>query len=228
MTIPRLLSSPPGRLARWVYRLLPLSARQRRRLARLSQRLLSPVVVERHLASVPDEILRAAFPETGTPRPGRLLFVDRFLPTPDRMASGLRTIHLVRIARELGAEVTFASAADRDGHRGIVGDGGDGGDGVDRYLQSLAEIGVPALLGERALLTHLREQGREYGLVLLAWPDLTAAFLPLVRALAPGATVAYDTVDLHGLRIGREAAIKRSRRIAREAERYRRLEALIA
>src|SRR5205085_11526590 len=53
----------------------------------------------------------------------------------------------------------------------------------------------------------LRRVGGEFPVVLCSRPEQMHALLPILRTYAARATVIYDTVDLHWLRLERQAAL---------------------
>jgi hypothetical protein len=106
----------------------------------------------------------------------------------------------------LGHEVTFVA------HAGAPGP---------------APVGLRAttiLSGLAATEAHLREEGPSYRFALLCRPWPGHRFLGPVRALAPRATVIYDTVDLHWVRLTRAARLTGDAALLEEAELVRLLE----
>jgi glycosyltransferase involved in cell wall biosynthesis len=84
---------------------------------------------------------------------------------------------------------------------------------------------VQILYGPDALASHLASHGGSYLCALLVYPDVMYDYAPLVRAWAPNATLVYDTVDLHGLRLAREARLHgHDRALQARAEHYDRIE----
>src|SRR5262249_4157723 len=80
------------------------------------------------------------------------------------------------------------------------------------------------LYGSKAVLCHLYEKGYEYQFVVLSYPEVAYRYLSYVRAYAINAKVVYDPVDLHWLRMKREAAIKDDDVLRQQSENYRRME----
>lgn len=136
----------------------------------------------------------------------RVLVVDHRMPTPDRDSGSVRMLAIVKLLAELGHEVTF-----------VAHEGGPGP----------APVGLRAttiLSGLAATEAHLREEGPSYRFALLCRPWPGHRFLGPVRALAPRATVIYDTVDLHWVRLTRAARLTGEAALLEEAELVRRLE----
>jgi glycosyltransferase involved in cell wall biosynthesis len=84
------------------------------------------------------------------------------------------------------------------------------------------------LYGYSTAVAHLARHGHQYEFVLLSRPEVALRFLPAVRAYAINSTVIYDTVDLHWVRFHRAAALSGDPALAREADRFQRMERLNA
>jgi GT2 family glycosyltransferase len=126
-------------------------------------------------------------------RPRQALFLDTLTPTPDRDSGSLDAVALMRMLLDLGFQVTFVPVGDL-AHRG-------------RYTLALQQAGIQAVHApycddaERFVEAH----GSRFDLVLLSRLATASRMLPVVRRGAPQARVVFDTVDLHGLRLAREA-----------------------
>jgi glycosyltransferase involved in cell wall biosynthesis len=152
-------------------------------------------------------------------RPG-LLFVDHRIPTPDRTSASVRTMAIITLFSEAGYRCTVVSASTKEQYHWVHLDVKS----LARYETALLEIGVALVYGFEDAAQHLREFGESYALALLAYPDVTHQYLPLVRTYCIHAEVLYDTVDLHHLRYQREADLKKDKGIARKADETRRIE----
>jgi glycosyltransferase involved in cell wall biosynthesis len=125
-------------------------------------------------------------------RPRSILVIDRWLPTYDRDSGSLRMFMLLRLLRGSGWTVAFLPADLKE---------------TEPYASDLRRLGVRLLLGEQDAEAILRREGGQFGVVLCSRPDPAERMLPLLRAYAVGAAVVYDTVDVHWLRMDREAAV---------------------
>lgn len=143
------------------------------------------------------------------PRSRHVLVVDRYVPTPDQDSGSVRMSAILRLLREIGNEVTFISQSEvREA----------------RYEDEMRRLGIDVLRGTAAALAHLAAAGARYRCVLLSRPEQAYRYLPTVRACAPDAKVIYDTVDLHWVRLDREAQLTGSRAARDDAARFRRME----
>lgn len=147
---------------------------------------------------VPDEAVNL-------PPGRRVLMVEHRLPTPDRNSSSQRLQWIISIMRQKGWGVTFVSDSPPADYHWVLSD-------IDAelpaYEKALTDIGVPVIYGFEAALRHFRAEGLSYAIAFLSMPEIVNKYAPYVRANLPSALLVNDTVDLHGLRIGREARTK--------------------
>jgi glycosyltransferase involved in cell wall biosynthesis len=143
------------------------------------------------------------------PMRDRVLVVDHRMLMPDQDSGSVRMFAIIKLLNELGHEVTFVA---------------ENGAPDGRYERALGRYASKIIFGQEWTRAHLFQEGGSYRFAILSRPEQTDRFLPLVRALAPQATVVYDTVDLHWVRLTRAAELTGDRSLLEEAERFRRLE----
>ena len=144
---------------------------------------------------------------------GRALVIDHHVPTHDRDSGSLRMFNILRLLAELGFVITFVP---------------DNLARMEPYTQELQQMGIEVLYGPKDVTDHLRGLGQHLRLAILSRPDVAAKYMPMIRRLAPGAAIFYDTVDLHFLREERRAEVEKSPSARKAAQRYRELELLLA
>ncbi len=127
----------------------------------------------------------------------RALVIDACMLTPDQDSGSLRMQRVMDILIGLGCKVTFV--ADNLEYR-------------KPYVQALQQQGVEVQFHPytSSLAMLLGERGREFDLVLLSRHYIAARHMATVRSFAPGALIAFDTVDLHFLREERLAELDAS------------------
>jgi glycosyltransferase involved in cell wall biosynthesis len=138
-------------------------------------------------------------------RPPRLLAVDAWLPTPDRDAASYRMMQLLRIFRRLPLETTFGVDAFSAGRADALG-----------MLQAEG-IEVIDHAVDQPVVSHLREKGERYDLVLLSRAHVARRYVDEVRRLAPRAKLVFDTTDLSFLRGIRAAKVTGNANLMRQA-----------
>jgi GT2 family glycosyltransferase/glycosyltransferase involved in cell wall biosynthesis len=144
---------------------------------------------------------------------GRALVIDHQIPTPNQDAGSQRMFEIVRLLADLGFSVTFMP------HNGAE---------LPGYGQALRDRGVEVLLGPRQLPEFLEQVHSALRLAVLSRPDPAWQYLPLIRQISPNTKVIFDTVDLHFLRLRRQAEIEHSPAVLREAERHHQMELALA
>jgi glycosyltransferase involved in cell wall biosynthesis len=141
----------------------------------------------------------------------RALVVDYDFPAPDRDSGSLRLTRLLRLMQILGFEITLATI---------------GLQPRPRYVPDLQRNGIRCLYRPyvRSVADHLREHGGSYQVVMLCRMETAETLISHVRQHCPEATLIFDTVDLHFLRLERQAELARSRRARAVAEQAKRTE----
>ena len=144
--------------------------------------------------------------------PKRVLFIDHLIPKPDQDAGSVTAINTMIMLREFGFQVTFAT------YRPLLVDA--------KYSVMLQKVGVEVLYCPFStnLPEHLEEVGGRYDLVFSCRADTTANVLPLVRKYCQDAPVIFHTIDLHYLRLERQAALFGDWNVKVESERFKTLE----
>lgn len=125
----------------------------------------------------------------------RVLVLDHCTPTPDQDAGSITVTNLLLLLREMNFQVTFIPE--------------DNFVYVPRYTQDMQRLGLEVLYAPyvTSVEQHLREFGTRYDLVFLFRPAVIERNLKAVRKYAPQSKVLYHTVDLHFLRMAREAEL---------------------
>lgn len=199
-------------LARRLYHRLPLSrgARVWCRTAYLKRQTRIDTGTAQELLQDADPLLRMA-ESAGAYDPSHpwFLVVDEYFPSPDKDSGSVRMSGILRLLGEQGFRLAFAA---------------DNTAGQDTYRQSLDGQGVETLQGYSAILEHLGRRGGRYRYVILSRPDIAFRYLPAVRAFALNAEVAFDTVDLHWVRMEREMELSGDSDLKEQVDRYRRVE----
>lgn len=125
----------------------------------------------------------------------RVLFVDAQILTPNADAGSLLILNMMMLFQELGFQVTFS----KDGNL----------DDRDKHILDMQKIGIEVLYAPYALSLkdHLKECSDRYDLVILIRPDVFENNILDIKRYCPSAKVLFHTIDLHFLRILRQAEI---------------------
>jgi glycosyltransferase involved in cell wall biosynthesis len=135
--------------------------------------------------------------------------IDDRVPTPDRDAGSLRMLNVLRALSEWCHPVFVTTSKQV----------------WPEYEKLLWKEGVEtaSALGLRRLM-----KARGFRAAVVSRPEVAAGVLGTIRRADPRVKVIFDTVDLHFVRLTREAELTGDRALAREAERYRKLETQLA
>ncbi|HET9048334.1 MAG TPA: glycosyltransferase [Chiayiivirga sp.] len=141
----------------------------------------------------------------------QVLVIDATTPQPDHDSGSVRLCNILRLLLEEGCAVTFF--ADNRAH-------------VEGYTQALQQLGVEVLWHPHLSdpVEWFARHGSRFDLVFVSRHYIASRYLSLVRAHAPKARFAFDTVDLHYLREQRAAELAGSAELARTAEGTRKQE----
>lgn len=125
----------------------------------------------------------------------RVLVLDHCVPKPDCDAGSLTVFNLLLLLREMDFQVTFIP---EDNFLYLPG-----------YTEALQRAGIEVLYAPYcfSVSEHLKRFGGRYNLAFLFRPGVVARNLQDVRKYCTNAKVLYHTVDLHFLRMQREAEL---------------------
>ena len=123
----------------------------------------------------------------------RVLVLDHCTPTPDQDAGSVVTFNMMLLLREMDFQVTFAAE--------------DNFLFFPDYTPALQRAGIEVLYSPycNSVSSHVKEFGSRYDLVLMFRPMVASQYLGVVRKYCARAKVLFHTVDLHYLRMSREA-----------------------
>jgi O-antigen biosynthesis protein len=142
----------------------------------------------------------------------RVLVLDHCTPTPNQDAGSVTVTNLLLLLREMNFQVTFIPE--------------DNFLYIPDYTKALQRSGIEVLYAPyvKSVEQHLKESGERYDLAFLFRPGVVERHVETVRKYCPAAKVLFHTVDLHFLRINREAELKGDMAKLKVAEEMKRLE----
>jgi GT2 family glycosyltransferase/glycosyltransferase involved in cell wall biosynthesis/SAM-dependent methyltransferase len=125
----------------------------------------------------------------------RALLIDHCTPTPDQDAGSVTVLNLMLLLREMGFQVTFIPE--------------DNFLYMPNYTTALQRAGIEVVYAPyvTSVEQHLVESRDRYSLAFLFRPTVAERHLKDIRRLLPKAKILYHTVDLHFLRMSREAVL---------------------
>jgi len=123
----------------------------------------------------------------------RVLVLDHCTPTPDHDSGSIDVYNIMLLLREMEFQVTFIPE--------------DNFLYMPKYTKALQRNGIEVLYAPYTMNieSHLKGFGSRYDLVFLIRVGVADRHLNTVRKLCPNAKILFHTVDLHFLRMLREA-----------------------
>jgi glycosyltransferase involved in cell wall biosynthesis len=138
-----------------------------------------------------------------------VLVIDRFIPAYDKTSGALRMYSILNVLKCLGCSITFIP---------------DDLQSIEPYASELRSNGIEVVCGNVKLETYFKENAPRFELVILSEPQAAFNFISLIRAYAVNATLIYDTVDLHWVRLERAAMVNGNPQVMAEAKYFRKIE----
>lgn len=149
-----------------------------------------------------------------------ILMAESRIPMPEVNGASVRLFHIIKILVSRGSKIFFISDHPHSAYHWVLNDIKE----IAAHEQKLRQLGVQVVYGRELAFQHLRKYGARYDHAFLFYPDVAFAYAPIVKTYCPNATIVFDPVDLHSVRLERESQIKRDSRIRAEADQYRRKE----
>lgn len=143
---------------------------------------------------------------------GRVLFIDACTPTPDQDSGSIDSYNLMKAFIDMGWAVTFIPE--------------DNYAFMDKYTPALQRIGVQMLYHPyvKSVDDHVITYGSSYDMVMSFRPMVTQKHIHSLRQNCPQAKIVFNTVDLHFLRLEREAKLKNDKAIEQESKKLKAIE----
>jgi GT2 family glycosyltransferase len=125
----------------------------------------------------------------------RVLVLDICTPTPNQDAGSVTAFNLLLLLRDMDFQVTFIP----EGNFLYM----------PEYTTALQRVGIEVLYAPyvSSVETHLKEYGDRYDLAFLFRPTVVEQNIKAIRKHCPRVKVLFLTVDLHFLRMQREAEL---------------------
>ncbi|MFH1112362.1 MAG: glycosyltransferase [Pseudomonadota bacterium] len=142
----------------------------------------------------------------------RVLFLDHCVSTPDQDAGSVTAFNSMLLLREMGFQVTFIPEDN------FLYD--------PKYTGGLQRAGIEVLYAPyvTSVEQHLREYGQRYDLAMLFRPRVVNRHYQCIRTYCGKAKILYHTMDLHFLRMTREAELQGDKSKQRAADEMKDLE----
>ncbi len=145
----------------------------------------------------------------------RMVFVDNIIPAHDKNSGSFRAYQLLKMLAELDYHITFIP---------------DDANKTEPYFSDLVKMGVEVLYrypNRPAMIRELNATLEKCELIWISRPEMNMEFRWLFKKF-PKARWVYDTIDLHHLRLQRQAEQAGDEHLMQEAQRVKKDELEIA
>lgn len=145
----------------------------------------------------------------------RLLFIDNIIPAHDKNSGSFRAYQLIKMLKELDYHITFMP---------------DDANKTEPYFTDMVKMGVEVLYrypNRPAMIRELNATLEKCELIWISRPEMNMEFRWLFEKF-PEAKWVYDTVDLHHLRLQRQAQQSGDEKLLADAEQVKKDELEIA
>lgn len=122
-----------------------------------------------------------------------ILYIDHYVPEPDRDSGSLRTFGILGILAHMKNKVTFWP---------------DNQKYNTPYVTELQQKGIEVIYKTGNFEKFLEERKNLYDLVILARPYISVKYVDSIKKKMTNCKVIYDTIDLHHLRMYRQASLE--------------------
>jgi len=140
--------------------------------------------------------LNASMPNTFLERDRReglnILYIDHYVPEPDKDSGSLRTFNMLGILSHMKNKVTLWP---------------DNQKLTQPYVTELQQKGIEVIHDRNNFDRFLDERKNVYDVAILTRPYIAVKYIDKIKSKNPNCKIIYDTMDLHYLRLERQAAI---------------------
>lgn len=143
---------------------------------------------------------------------GRAVIIDSTTPTPDQDAGSIASVEQMRILRDLGYKLSFIPE--------------DNFANIGAATERLQAEGIECVYGPyiQSVDEWLEKYGSTLDIVHVYRPNTFLKHLSTIQRRAPQARIIYSNVDIHYLRMQRQAVLEDNATLAAEAEEFRLVE----
>lgn len=123
------------------------------------------------------------------------LIIEQTLPTPDKDSGSVRMLAMIKGLQELGYKVTFWPNDQEQ---------------KEPYATQMQQLSIEVVYGAVDFMQFSKHYAAYYDLVIMSRPEICARYINICKAHYTNAKLVYDTVDLHYLRLARQAEIEKA------------------
>jgi len=148
------------------------------------------------LESHRDDSIENSFFERNRTDGLNILYIDHYLPEPDKDSGSLRTFNILGILAHDKNKITFWP---------------DNLHLSQPYAAELQQKSIEVIYGPNDFVKFLDERKDLFDVVFLARPYIAIKYIDLIKTKVPNSIIIYDTTDLHYLRMQRESMVEKNK-----------------
>ncbi len=124
----------------------------------------------------------------------RVLVIDACMLTPDQDAGSMRMFEMLGIMQQMGCKVTFIA---------------DNLEFREPYVSQIRQCGVEVLHHPYvvSMSQYLARSAADFDVIIVSRATVAVKYMEAIKQAAPRAKLVFDTVDLHFLRMERQAEL---------------------
>ncbi len=146
-------------------------------------------VMDTHL----DDNLENAYHERDRREGLNILYIDHYVPESDKDSGSLRTFSILGILAHMKNKITVWP----DNQQYTI-----------PYVSELQQKGIEVIYKNPDFDKFLEERKHLYDVAILTRPYISVKYIDKIKEKMPNCKIVYDTIDLHFLRMDRQAALE--------------------
>ena len=128
-----------------------------------------------------------------------ILYIDHYVPEPDKDSGSLRTFNMLGILSYMKNKVTLWPDNQKFTHP---------------YVTELQQKGIEVIYNNNNFDRFLDERKNVYDVAILTRPYIAVKYIDKIKTKMPKCRIIFDTMDLHYLRLERQASVLENKQAA--------------
>jgi len=149
----------------------------------------------KQLDSHMDDSEENSFFERNRTKGKNILFIDHYVPEPDKDSGSQRTFRILGILSYLGNKVTFWP---------------DNLHPSQPYTNELQQKGIEVIYGHTDFDELLKKRKNLFDIAIISRPYVSVKYIEKIRSFMPNCRIIFDTIDLHFLRMKRQQSFDKA------------------
>jgi len=135
-----------------------------------------------------------SFLERNRKKGKNILYIDHYIPEPDRDSGSLRAFRILGLLAYLGNKITFWP---------------DNLHPSQPYMTELQQKGIEVIFGHHDFDKFLENRKNVFDIIIISRAPVASKYIDQIRSIMPDCVIIFETTDLHFLRMKRQASIEK-------------------